>query len=65
MENTRGPDQSGKPEKSSEDNPREYEKSGLYPETGKPFRMFALLGWLGAVVILMAAAAAILDYMLI
>jgi len=65
MENTRVPDQSGQAEKSSEDTPREYEKSGLYPKNDKPFRMFALLGWLGLIVILMAAAAAILDYMLI
>jgi len=40
---------------------REYEKSGLYPEDGKPFRILALLGWLGAVVICLVGAAAILD----
>lgn len=44
---------------------REYEKSGLYPENGKPFRVFALLGWLAAVVVLMAVAAAILDFLVV
>jgi hypothetical protein len=44
---------------------REYEKSGLYPENEKPFRILALLGWLGGVVICLAGAAAILNFMLL
>ncbi|MEX0740710.1 MAG: hypothetical protein WD071_15350 [Pseudohongiella sp.] len=44
---------------------REYEKSGLYPDNEKPFRILALLGWLGVVVICLAGAAAILDIMLL
>lgn len=44
---------------------REYEKSGLYPENGKPFRILALLGWLGVVVACLAGAAAILDIVLL
>jgi hypothetical protein len=44
---------------------REYEQSGLYPQNEKPFRVWALLGWLGAVVVTLAAAAALLDIMLL
>lgn len=44
---------------------REYEKSGLYPENGKPFRILALLGWLGAIVVCLAGAAAILNNVLL
>lgn len=52
-----------KPTKNAEE--REYEKSGLYPENEKPFRILALLGWLGVIVICLAGAAAILDIMLL
>lgn len=45
--------------------PREYEKSGLYPENGKPFRLWALLGGLMLVVAVLAGAAALLDILLI
>ncbi len=48
-----------KPTASAEE--REYEKSGLYPENEKPFRVLALLGWLGGIVVCLAGAAAILD----
>lgn len=44
---------------------REYEKSGMYPENGKPFRILALLGVLFIAVVLMAAAAAVLDLALL
>lgn len=44
---------------------REYEKSGLYPENGKSFRILALLGWIGVVVVFLAIAAGTLDYLLI
>lgn len=44
---------------------REYEKSGLYPENEKQFRILALLGWLGVVVVCLAGAAAILDIVLL
>ncbi|MDP2379061.1 MAG: hypothetical protein Q8M35_01000 [Pseudohongiella sp.] len=44
---------------------REYEKSGLYTKDGKSFRIFALLGWLAVVVVLLAVAAAVLDLTLL
>ena len=44
---------------------REYEKSGLYPKDEKPFRIFALLGFIVGVVVLLAVAAAILDLTLL
>ena len=44
---------------------REYEQSGLYPENGKPFRIFALLGWLAGIVVFMLVAAAVLDMLLL
>jgi len=44
---------------------REYEQSGLYPENDKPFRVFALLGWLAGIVVFMAVAAAVLDLALL
>lgn len=44
---------------------REYEQSGLYPENDKPFRVWALLGWLAVVVVALAAVAAALDIMLL
>lgn len=44
---------------------REYEKSGLYPKEGKPFRLVALLTGLTIVIIFLAASAAILNFILI
>jgi len=44
---------------------REYESSGLYPKEGKPFRLVALLLGLSGVVIFLAVAAAILNFVLI
>lgn len=44
---------------------REYEKSGLYPENEKPFRILALLGWLAGIVVCLAGAAAVLDIVLL
>jgi hypothetical protein len=44
---------------------REYEKSGLYPANGKPFRLWALLGFLMLVIAVLAGAAALLDILLI
>lgn len=44
---------------------REYEKSGMYPAEGKPFRLYALLGWLSAVILLLAGAALILNFTLL
>lgn len=44
---------------------REYDKSGFYPENGKPFRIWALLGWNLGVIILIAAAAAVLNFVLL
>lgn len=42
---------------------REYERSGLYPKEGKPFRVLALLGALLLVILFMAGAAAIIDWL--
>lgn len=44
---------------------RQYEKSGLYPKEDKPFRLLALLLGLTAVVIFLATAAAVLNFVLI
>lgn len=44
---------------------REYEKSGLYPNGEKPFRLFALLGFLAGVIVFIAVSAAVLDRLLI
>ena len=41
--------------------PRAYEQSGCYPAEGKPFRLWALLGWLTLVIIALALAAAALN----
>ena len=44
---------------------REYEKSGMYPDNDKPFRILALLGWLAGIVVCLAGAAAILNIVLL
>ena len=44
---------------------RQYEKSGLYPKEGKPFRLLALLLGLTAVIIFLATAAAVLNFVLL
>jgi hypothetical protein len=44
---------------------REYEKSGMYPKEGKPFRLVALLLGLTGVVIFLAVSAALLNFILI
>ncbi len=44
---------------------REYEQSGLYPSTGKSFRIVALLGSLVGVIVFIAIAAYALDRILI
>lgn len=41
--------------------PRRYEQSGLYPENGKPFRLWALLGALLVVIALLAGVAALIN----
>ena len=45
--------------------PREYEKSGCYPSEGKPFRLWALIGWLTLVIISIAGVAALLNAILL
>lgn len=45
--------------------PREYEKSGLYPEQGKRFRLWALLGWLTALIAVLAGVSALLNFLLL
>ena len=44
---------------------RHYEQTGLYPEGGKAFRLYALLGWLLGVIVFIAACAAALDRILL
>jgi hypothetical protein len=44
---------------------REYEKSGCYPEDGKPFRVWALLGWLTLLIVALAGVAALLNIWLL
>ncbi|MDX1491497.1 MAG: hypothetical protein R3332_09425 [Pseudohongiellaceae bacterium] len=44
---------------------REYEKSGLYPETGKAFHLWGLLGVLAGVIVFIALSAVVLDRILI
>ncbi|MBU2098965.1 MAG: hypothetical protein KKD00_09395 [Gammaproteobacteria bacterium] len=51
--------------KKNQEPEREYEKSGLYPENDKPFRIVALLGVIAGVVVFLAVAAAVLDLTLL
>lgn len=44
---------------------REYDKTGFYPENGKPFRIWALLGWNLAIIVVIACAAAALNFILL
>jgi hypothetical protein len=43
------------------DKQRVYEQSGCYPAEGKPFRLWALLGWLTLVIVCLAVTAALLN----
>lgn len=45
--------------------PRAYEKSGMYPPAGKPFRLWALLGWLTLLIAALAGVAALLNNLLL
>lgn len=44
---------------------REYDRSGFYTENGKSFRIWALLAWLAGVVVFLAAASAVLNFILL
>lgn len=44
---------------------REYEKSGLYPKDGKPFRIWALFGWLTLLIVFVAGMSALLNTILL
>ncbi|HHX82175.1 MAG TPA: hypothetical protein GX696_04235 [Pseudomonadaceae bacterium] len=44
---------------------REFERSGCYPENGKPFRMWALFGWLTGIIVVLAAIAALLNFIVL
>jgi len=50
---------------SSEQNEREYEKSGLNPQNGKPFRMWTLFAGLTLVIALLAGVAAIINIIIL
>ena len=54
-----------KPEDTHSTAEREYEKSGMYPAQGKAFRLWALLGWLSGVIIVLAAVSALLNFVLL
>lgn len=54
------------PPAASADQPeRQFEQSGLYPEGGKSFRLYALLGWLLGIIVFIAASAVALDRILL
>ncbi len=40
---------------------REYDRTGFYPPEGKKFRIWALLGWNVAIIVLFAIVAAIIN----
>lgn len=44
---------------------REYEKSGLYPENGKAFRVWALLGVLAIAVLVLAGVSALINIIIV
>ncbi len=44
---------------------REYEKSGLYPENGKPFRVWALLGVIALTVMILAGISALINLIIV
>lgn len=44
---------------------REYERSGCYPENGRPFRIWALLGVLIVTIIMLAGISAVLNFLLL
>jgi hypothetical protein len=48
-------------QKNSDKPQREYDRTGFYPPEGKAFRVWALLGWLLAVIALLAVAAAVVN----
>ncbi len=45
--------------------PRKYEESGCYPENGKPYRVWALLGGLMFVIVALAGVAVLLNFLLL
>ncbi len=44
---------------------RKYEESGCYPENGKPYRVWALLGGLMLVIVALAGVAILLNFLLL
>jgi hypothetical protein len=44
---------------------REYDTTGFYPPEGKAFRVWALLGWLVGVIVALALAAVLINYMVL
>ena len=54
-----------KPEDTHSAPEREYEKSGMYPPEGKAFRLWALLGWLTGVIVVLAIVSALLNIILL
>lgn len=62
-EHVNDPDSVTGSEQEDRDPQREYERSGLYPDEGKPFRIVALLGVIFLVMVFMAGAAALIDWL--
>ena len=54
-----------KPEDTHSAPEREYDRTGLYPANGKAFRIWALLGWLVGVVVVLAGVSALLNFILL
>lgn len=50
---------------SQQEQEREFEKSGCYPAEGKPFRMWALFGWLTFLIVALAGVSALLNFWLL
>ena len=44
---------------------REYDTSGFYPAEGKPFRIWGLLFWNIVVIVIVAVASAVLNFVLL
>lgn len=44
---------------------REYDTTGFYPAQGKPFRIWGLLFWNIVVIVLVAIASAVLNFVLL
>ncbi|HTQ98661.1 MAG TPA: hypothetical protein VMH83_01665 [Candidatus Acidoferrum sp.] len=44
---------------------RQYDRTGFYPAEGKQFRVWAILAWNIGIIVAMAIAAAIINYIVL